>query len=157
MILEIRKYPDPVLREKSREVTEINDKIRELIKDMFETMYANQGIGLSAPQVGVLKRLAVVDIGDGKRVFINPKIIKKKGRMISEEGCLSVPGAFVEIKRSKEITVEALNEKGEKFRVEADKLLSRCLQQEIDHLNGFLIIDRINFWNKFKRNLFSKK
>jgi len=151
----IKKYPDPILRKKSEEVKEINEEVRRLIRDMFEIMYKNQGVGLAAPQIGVLKRIAVVDIGSGPQVFLNPKILKKKGKEISEEGCLSVPGVFLRIKRAKEIEVEALNEEGESFRLRATDLLSRCLQQEIDHLNGILIIDRVSFWEKLKRKIFS--
>jgi peptide deformylase len=151
MILEIKKYPDPILKKKAKEVKEIGEKERELIKNMLQTMYSNKGIGLAAPQVGVLEKIIVVDVGEGPRVFINPKILKKKGKEISEEGCLSVPGVFLKIKRWKEIEVEALNEKGEKVRVKAQGLLARALQQEIDHLNGILILDRISFLGKIKR------
>jgi len=156
MISEIKKYPDSILKKKSEEVKKIDEETRTLIRDMFETMYANQGIGLSASQVGILKKIALVDIGDGPKVFINPKILAKKGKEISEEGCLSVPEVFLKIKRAKEITVEALNEKGEKFRVEATGLLARCLQQEIDHLNGILILDRISLWGKLKRKVLKR-
>jgi peptide deformylase len=153
MILEIKKYPDSVLKDESREVEEINEETRILIKDMIETMYASQGVGLAAPQVGVPKRILVLDVGAGPKVFINPKIVSRKGKEISEEGCLSVPGEFLKVKRAREIIVEALNEKGGKFKVEATGLLARCLQQEIDHLNGILILDKVNLWKKFKRKL----
>jgi len=156
MTLEIKTYPDSVLRKKCEEVKEIDEEIKVLIRDMFETMYANKGIGLSASQVGILKKIAVVDVGGDPKVFINPKILAKKGKVISEEGCLSVPEVFLEMKRAKEITVEALNERGEKFTIEATGLLARCLQQEIDHLNGILILNRISFWNKIKRKIFKK-
>ena len=156
MFLKIRIYPDPVLRKKSLKAGKIDSKTRELVENMLETMYASQGIGLSAPQVGVLKRISVVDIGDKeKRVFINPQIVKKKGRVMSCEGCLSIPGEYLEIKRSEKITVEALNENGEKFTIEADGLLARCIQHEIDHLDGILILDRISFWERIKRKLFT--
>ena len=154
MILEIKKYPDSILKKKSEEVKEVNDGIRRLIVNMLETMYTDQGVGLAAPQIGILKRILVLDVGEGPKVFINPRILARKGKEISEEGCLSVPEVFLKIKRAKEITVEALNEKGEKFRVEAAGLLARCLQQEIDHLNGALILDRINLWEKLKRRIF---
>ncbi|MCD6500425.1 peptide deformylase [bacterium] len=151
MILEIKKYPDPVLKKRAQRVREIGDEERELIKNMLETMYENKGVGLAAPQVGVLKRIIVVDIGEGPMVFINPEILKKKGgKEISEEGCLSVPGVFLKIKRWKEIKVRAKNEKGKEFEVEASGLFSHCLQQEIDHLNGKLILDRVSFWQKLK-------
>ena len=152
MVLEIKKYPDPILRKKAREVKEIGREEKELIKEMLETMYRNQGVGLAAPQVGVLKRIVVVDDGEGPRVFINPKIVKKGGgKEVSEEGCLSVPGVFLRIKRWKEIEVEGLNENGEKVKVKARGLFARALQQEIDHLNGILILDRMSFWEKLKR------
>lgn len=156
MTLEIKKYPDSALKRKSEEVKEVNEETRKLITKMIEAMHAKQGVGLAAPQIGVFKRILVLDVGEGHKVFINPKIMSKRGREISEEGCLSVPGVFLKIKRAQEVTVEALNEKGEKFKVEADGLLARCLQQEIDHLDGILILDRISFWEKLKRKLFKK-
>jgi peptide deformylase len=151
MILEIKTHPDPVLRKKCREVEKITPEIEKLIEDMFETMYANEGVGLTASQVGVLKKVVVVDIGEGRLVFINPKILKKEGEESMEEGCLSVPGVFLKIKRAKKIEVEALNEKGEKFKVVAEGLLARCLQQELDHSKGILILDRVGLWEKIKR------
>ena len=149
-----------VLEEKSikdllwEEVDKIDDDIRILIRDMFETMYASDGVGLAAPQVGVSKRIAVVDVGQGPQVFINPKIVRKEGKEFFEEGCLSVPGVYLKLKRAKKVTVEALDKEGNKFRVEADGLLARCLQQEIDHLNGILILDRASLLEKIKRKLF---
>ena len=155
MILEIRHYPDPILRKKCEKVENIDEQ-EELIKDMFKTMYDSEGVGLSACQIGVAKKIAVVDIGEGPMLFINPEIVSKKGEVISEEGCLSVPGIFLKIKRAKEIEVEALNEKGERFNIKAVGLLSRCLQQEIDHLNGVLIIDRLPKVKKIKMKLLKK-
>ena len=157
MILEIKQYPDPVLEKKCREVEKIDERTKKLIEDMFETMYAHRGIGLAASQVGVSERIVVVDIGDGPRVFINPKILKKKGKVLSEEGCLSVPGAFLKVKRAEKITVEALNEKGEKFDLEVNGLLSRCIQQEIDHLNGILILNKISILEKIIKKLSPSK
>ena len=152
MLLEIKKYPDPILKKKSKKVKEIGDKERELIKNMFETMYVQKGVGLAAPQVGILKRIAVVDIGKGSQVFINPRIIEKRGgKEISEEGCLSVSGKFLKIKRWKEIKVRVQDEQGQEFEIQATGLLARCLQQEIDHLNGISILDRQTFWQKLKR------
>jgi len=107
---------------------------------------------LAAPQVGISKRIAVVDVGKGPQVFINPKIIEKRGgKEIFEEGCLSVPGKFLKIKRWKEIKVKAQNELGQEFETKATGLLARCLQQEIDHLNGILILDRQTFWQKLSQ------
>jgi len=155
MILEIKHYPDPILKKKCKEVKNVNEQ-EKLIKDMFDTMYSNEGVGLSACQVGVAKQIAVVDIGEGPMVFINPIIVSKKGSIVSEEGCLSVPGVFLKIKRVKEIEIEALNEKGERFNIKAVGLLSRCFQQEMDHLNGILIIDRMPRVKKIKMKLLKK-
>jgi len=158
MILEIRKYPDPILSKKCKALESITREDEELIKNMTLTMYENNGIGLSACQVGVLKQITVVDIIDGKglRVFVNPKIINKKGKSIFEEGCLSIPGIFLKIKRPEEIEIEFLNRKGEKNRIKANGLLARCLQQEIDHLNGILILDRIPLIKRLKLMFFRK-
>jgi peptide deformylase len=158
MILEIKKYPDPVLSKKCQPLKEITQEDKKLIKDMTATMYENNGIGLSACQVGVLKMISVVDVEDGKglRVFINPEIVEEKGEVVFEEGCLSIPNLFLKIKRAKEITVKALNEEGKEFILKADGLLAICLQQEIDHLNGILIIDRIPLIKRLKLMFFKK-
>lgn len=149
MILPIKKYPDPFLKKRAEKVGEIGDEERELIKNMLETMYCNKGVGLAANQVGVLKRIMVVDVGKGPQVFINPEILERKGgKEISEEGCLSVPGVFLKIKRWKEIKVRAQDERGQEFEFQASGLPSFCLQQEIDHLNGLSILDRMSFWQK---------
>lgn len=149
MILPIKKYPDSFLKLKAEKVGEIGDEERELIKNMLETMYYNKGVGLAANQVGVLKRIMVVDVGKGPQVFINPEILERKGgKEISEEGCLSVPGVFLKIKRWKEIKVRAQDERGQEFELQASGLPSFCLQQEIDHLNGLSILDRMSFWQK---------
>jgi len=151
MILELKHYPDPVLKKKAKKIKEFKEEDRKLIKDMIETMYKNKGIGLAASQVGISKRIIVFDVGQGPKVFVNPEILKKQGREISEEGCLSVPGKFLKIKRYKEISVKALDENGKEFKIKADGLLSCCLQQEIDHLNGILILNRLSFWQKLKK------
>jgi len=156
MILEIRKYPDPILKKKCKPVQKITQEDVELIENMFETMHQNGGVGLSACQVGVLKQITVVSIGKKSLVLINPKILSRKGVRISEEGCLSIPGVFLKIKRAEEIEVEALNQDGKKFRIKARGLLSYCLQQEIDHLNGILILNRISIFKRIKLKL-SKK
>ena len=149
MILPIKKYPDPFLRKRTEKVKEIGDEERELIRNMLQTMYHSQGVGLAALQVGVLKRIIVVDVGKGPQVFINPEILERKGgKEISEEGCLSVPGVFLKIKRWKEIKVRAQDENGREFEVQVSGLPSFCLQQEIDHLNGLSILDRMSFWQK---------
>jgi len=160
MIKEIKKYPDPILRKKCEEVKEVNEEIKKLVDDMIETMEKNDGVGLAAPQVGVSKRVIVVETEKGPEGFINPKILKKtKETEIDWEGCLSVPGIFLKIKRWKGIEVEALNQRGEKVRVKAVGLVARIFQDEIDHLNGILIINRIGFWQrlKIKRQLLKLK
>ncbi|OOM72254.1 peptide deformylase [Clostridium puniceum] len=139
----IRKFGDDVLRKKCREVEEIDNRLLTLIEDMKETMYDADGVGLAAPQVGVLKRLFVIDIGEGPLVFINPEIIETKGSQIDEEGCLSLPGETEEVMRPNYVRARALNEKGEEFEIEAEELLARAILHEYDHLNGTLFIDRV--------------
>jgi len=153
-ILEIKKFNDPVLRKKCEKVKEVDKKVIKLIVDMVQTMKEGQGIGLAAPQVGVSKRVIVVqtDLG-GQRILalVNPKIIKKsQEKEMDEEGCLSFPGIFLEIKRAKEVEIEGLDIKGKKIKLKAKGLLARVFQHEIDHLDGILFIDRISFWQKLK-------
>lgn len=148
---EIKKYPDPVLRKKADKVKEISPEIKTLIEEMKETMKKGDGVGLAAPQIGILKRIIIVDAGKGPLAFINPKIIKKsKGTQIIEEGCLSFPGLFLKIKRPKEAEVEGENEKGEKIRLKAKNIFACVFQHEVDHLDGVLFIDRIGFWQRLK-------
>lgn len=151
MILEIKKYPNPVLKRRSEEVKEITPEIKELALAMMETMAVSQGFGLAAPQVGELKRLIVI-LGEEKpQVLINPKILSSgKKTEILEEGCLSFPKFFLKIKRPKEVEVEFLNLQGEKITVKAAGMLARVIQHEIDHLNGILIIDRVGFWQRLR-------
>ncbi|SHJ55758.1 peptide deformylase [Clostridium cavendishii DSM 21758] len=141
----IRRYGDDLLRKKSRVVDDINDRIRVLIKDMIETMYEYSGVGLAAPQVGILKRIFVVDIldGNGVRVFINPEIIEKSGSNRATEGCLSIPGTQDEVERPTKIKVKALNENGEEFVLEAEDFLARAICHENDHLDGILFVDHV--------------
>lgn len=142
-IRNIRKNGDNVLRKKSKVVEEINPRILTLLEDMIDTMYEADGVGLAAPQVGILKRIFVIDVYDdfGPRVFINPVILEKKGTQIDEEGCLSVPGEAAEVERANYVKVKAFNEKGEEFILEAEGLLARAVQHEYDHLEGILFID----------------
>jgi len=150
-ILEIKKYPDPILRKKCQEVKVITEEIKRLSQEMIETLTKNQGVGLAVPQIGELKRMIVVQTEKGPQTFINPKIIKKtKETIIDEEGCLSFPGLFLKIKRAKWVEIEALNEKGEKIHLETKGLPARIFQHEIDHLDGILFIDRLSFWQKLK-------
>lgn len=139
----IRLDSDPILRKESKVVKEITGRVKTIIKDMIETMYHENGVGLAAPQVGILKRIFVVDIQDGfgHRVFINPEITEKKGKEMGAEGCLSLPGVTGEVERSYSIVVKALNEKGEEFTLEAEGFLARAIQHENDHLNGVLFTD----------------
>lgn len=139
----IRKHGDPILRKKCREVDQIDERLLTLIEDMKETMYDADGVGIAAPQVGILKRLYVIDIGDGPLVFINPEIIETDGSQIDEEGCLSLPGETEEVMRPNYVRARALNEKGEEFEIEAEGLLARAILHEYDHLNGTLFIDRV--------------
>ncbi|MGM0410468.1 MAG: peptide deformylase [Bacillota bacterium] len=141
-IMNIRIIGDPVLRSKAKEVDEINDKTKELLDNMAETMYDADGAGLAAPQVGVLQRIFIVDDGEGLTEFINPEIISKNGRAIMEEGCLSVPGETGTVVRAKEVVVEALNREGEKFKIEASDLKARAILHEYDHLEGILYVDK---------------
>ncbi|MGB4028365.1 MAG: peptide deformylase [Acetomicrobium sp.] len=153
-ILEIREYPDPLLRAKNKKVIVFDDSLKKIIDDMFETMYANDGLGLAAPQVGINLMIAVVDHEGKKFTLINPVIIEKKGEQAGEEGCLSFPGVFEEIKRPETVIIEAYNEEGEKYTVEASGMLARAFCHEIDHLRGKLIIDLVS---PFKRNLIKKR
>jgi peptide deformylase len=146
---EILKHPNPFLKKRAEEIKEISEDFQELAKDMIETMNNNQGVGLAATQIGESKRIIVVDDGDGPRIFFNPRIIKKSWKKETmEEGCLSLPGHSLNIRRPKEIELEWLNEKGEKTKTKTKGLLARIIQHEIDHLDGVLIIDRINFWQR---------
>ncbi len=143
--LTIRKLGDPVLRSKAKKVEKITDKTKELINSMLDTMYKNNGVGLAAPQVGILQQIIVIDIGEGNLVkLINPEIIKSSSEQkIREEGCLSVPGKTGSVIRAKEVVVKGLNEDGKEVTYEAQDMLARAFQHEIDHLNGILFIDKI--------------
>jgi len=154
-VLEIKKYGDPVLREKALEVDKITPKINKLIDDMIETMYASLGAGLAAPQIGISKRIIIIDgEEDGLLVLINPVLIKKEGKVDEEEGCLSVPGIYSNVERYETVTVEGLDRNGEKIRIKKDGLMGKALQHEIDHLEGLLFIDRIS---KIKRQVLLKE
>lgn len=156
MVREIKKYPDPVLQKKCPDINQITQSDKDLIRDMKQTMYQNEGVGLAAPQVGVCRRLIVVDVGDGAglRVFINPEIKKAEGKASSEEGCLSVPGVSLKVNRAEKIELEALNREGERFNLEAEGFLAYAIQHEIDHLNGILILDKVNTLERIKRKFF---
>lgn len=138
----IVKHPDPVLREKAKEVTKFNSNLHKLLDDMADTMYDADGVGLAAPQVGILKRVIVMDCGDGLIEVVNPEIIAFEGEQFDyPEGCLSIPGLRGDVRRHKWIKLRGQDRDGNVFELEADELLSRCAQHEIDHLNGVLFID----------------
>jgi peptide deformylase len=140
---QIKHYQkDDVLRKKAKTVENIDERTQILIDDMIETMYHANGIGLAAPQVGILKRIIVVDIGEGVHVFINPEFIKQSGEITDYEGCLSVPGIKGQVTRPAEIAVEGLSREGKKIRIKASGLLARAICHEIDHLDGILFIDK---------------
>lgn len=143
-VLRIKKYGSPILREKSLPVKKVDEEIKELVQNMIETMYAESGVGLAAPQVGISKRVVVLDTEEeGVIVLINPVIVKKEGESNEEEGCLSVPGISTPVRRFSKVTVEAMDLKGCKFQITQEGLLAIALQHEIDHLNGYLFIDRL--------------
>lgn len=142
-IREIRKDGDEILRKRSREVEKIDDRILELLDDMIETMHFANGVGLSAVQVGILKRVVVIDLYDGNKALklINPRIIKQKGKQEVEEGCLSFPNQFGKVVRPMEVTVKALDENEKEITIKGKELLAQALAHEIDHLDGNLFVD----------------
>ena len=159
MLRKVRTYPDPVLAAKAAPVTEITDEIRTLAADMIETMYADKGIGLAAPQVGESIRLITVDLsGPDKRedphVFVNPVLSNLEGEVESEEGCLSVVGYRTTVTRAERLHLSATDLDGNPVEMDADDLMAICLQHEVDHLNGILFIDKIS---KLKRTLYERK
>jgi len=144
-VLDIRVLGDPILREETSPVEQITDALRTLARDMFDTMYLAKGIGLAAPQVGRSERLAVIDVNDKAFVIINPEIIELDSKTAkAEEGCLSIPDVYGDVERPVRVRVRALDLEGKPFEVEADELLARCLQHEIDHLHGKLFIDYLS-------------
>ena len=144
-IRQIRLENDEILRKRSREVEEVDDRIKELLDDMIDTMHEYNGVGLAGPQVGILKRVIVIDLYDGNPPLklVNPKIIKQKGEQEVDEGCLSFPNEYAKMIRPAEVTVEALDENGKKVKIKAEGLLAQALSHEIDHLDGILFIDKI--------------
>ena len=156
-LLEIHVLGSPVLRQVTKPVEEVTDELRQLIDDMFETMYAAEGIGLAAPQVGRTERIAVIDVreeGSEPLVIVNPEIVESEGSARAEEGCLSIPDIYGDVDRSTRILVRALDRDGKPFEIEAYDLLARCLQHEIDHLHGRLFID---YMGLLKRRAAMKK
>jgi peptide deformylase len=146
-LLPILRYPDPRLHTKASPVAEVDESIRQLVKDMAETMYEAPGIGLAATQVNVHKRVLVIDVSEDRSqlmAFINPRILEKSGEQECEEGCLSVPGIYEKVTRAEQVRVTALNEKGETFELEAHGLLAVCVQHEIDHLDGKVFVEYLS-------------
>ena len=156
-VLTILEYPDPRLRTKAKPVAAVDARVRRLIEDMFETMYAAPGVGLAATQVDVHERVLVLDVSQERNqplAFINPEIIAREGVAEGEEGCLSVPGIFDLVDRSARIKVRALDREGKPFELDADGLLGVCIQHEMDHLEGKLFVD---YLSELKRNRIRKK
>lgn len=140
-VLKILTDEDPVLRKRSKDITKITQRLRSLIKDMLETMYDAKGVGLAAPQVGILERLIIIDVGDGPIALINPRIVSREGKVKDVEGCLSLPGRNEYITRAEKVSVIGIDPSGKKVNMEGTDLLARAFQHEIDHLDGILFID----------------
>ncbi|TCK75332.1 peptide deformylase [Acidipila rosea] len=159
MILDIVKFPDPVLQQPAAAVTNFDDELRQLVDDMFESMYAAHGIGLAGPQVGIAKRLTVIDLSfqkdpEQKLVLINPEIILAQGKQYEEEGCLSLPDIREKVRRAAKVRVRAQDVEGKWFELDGEELLARALQHEIDHLDGVLFIFRVS---ALKRDLILRR
>ncbi|HZT33644.1 MAG TPA: peptide deformylase [Bryobacteraceae bacterium] len=160
MVYPIVKYGDPVLEREAETVTDFDDpELHKLLEDMFESMYAAKGVGLAAPQIGIARKIAVIDCSNGqnpaeKLVLINPQVVKVEGKQVGEEGCLSIPGFREQVKRGKRVTVRAQNAKGEPFEMTGEDLLARAFQHETDHLYGRLYISHIS---ALKRDLIRRK
>lgn len=158
-VLEIKKYPEKILKAKALPVGEVDEKIHRLIEDMVETMYASSGVGLAAPQIGISKRLIVVDVSQkGEKMpviaLINPEILSSEGDAQAQEGCLSLPDFTANISRAEKIMVSGLDKKGKPVLIRGEGLLARALQHEIDHLDGVLLLDKVS---GIKREFFKKK
>ena len=156
---EVVKWPEPVLAKRGAAVTEFGPELKTLVEEMFESMYAAQGIGLAAPQISISKRIAVVDLSFNKEIkdkiaMVNPEIVEMTGKQVEEEGCLSLPDIREKVQRALHVKVRAQNVAGEWFEVEGDELLARALQHEIDHLDGVLFIDRLS---RLKREMVLRK
>jgi len=156
---EVRKYPDPVLAKTGERVTEFTPELEQLVEEMFDSMYAAEGIGLAAPQIGISKQITVIDVSfkerpEDKLVLINPEVLDREGRQVEEEGCLSLPDIRAKVERAAWVKVRAQNVKGEFFEIEGEELLARALLHEIDHLHGVLFIDRVS---RLKRDLILRR
>jgi len=156
---EVVKYPDPVLAKTGERVTEFTPELEQLVEEMFDSMYAAEGIGLAAPQIGISKQITVIDVSfkerpEDKLVLINPEVLDREGRQVEEEGCLSLPDIRAKVERASWVKVRAQNVKGEFFEIEGEELLARALLHEIDHLHGVLFIDRVS---RLKRDLILRR
>ncbi len=145
-IRNIVKYGDEVLQKKCRVVEKIDDRILTLINDMLDTLYEAEGVGLAAPQVGILKRVAVIDIGEGPIILINPEIISQEGSQSGAEGCLSYPGQYGEVERPMNVTVRAMDKDGKVRDLKGEGLLARAFCHEIEHLDGHMFIEKVSEW-----------
>ncbi|AYH41833.1 peptide deformylase [Azoarcus sp. DN11] len=146
-LLPILRYPDPRLHKRAAAVAQVDESIRQLVKDMAETMYEAPGIGLAATQVDVHQRVVVIDVSEDRsdlRVFINAEILEKSGEHVGEEGCLSVPGIYESVRRAERVRVKALDADGQAFELEADGLLAVCIQHELDHLEGKVFVEYLS-------------
>ncbi len=151
-ILPIRVVPDPILRQKSKRVRSIDGSIQKLIGNMIETMHSAPGVGLAAPQVGILLRVIVIGIPEQEDIaLINPQIVRRKGERLVNEGCLSIPGYVGQLKRSESVTVKGRDQNGKEIRIKADELLAQALEHEIDHINGVLYIDHLESTDKLRK------
>ena len=153
------KWPDPVLAKRGENVTVFDAKLKKLVEEMFDSMYAAQGIGLAAPQISISQRITVIDVSFNKKpgdriVLINPEIIEREGKQVEEEGCLSLPEIREKVSRAAKVKVKAQDVTGEWFELEGEELLARAMQHEIDHLDGVLFIDRLS---RLKRDLIIRK
>jgi len=140
----IRLFGDPILRQRAKEVEHLDDGLRRLIDDMFETMYAAPGVGLAAPQVGIERRVFVYDIGEGPHAVINPVVVESRGEWSYDEGCLSIPDLSWTVVRPNEVHLRGIDIDGQDIDIEADELLGRCFQHEMDHLDGVLLVERLD-------------
>jgi peptide deformylase len=152
--IEVIRFPNRILRQKSKPIENIDDEILKIVESMAETMYAYRGIGLAAPQVGIMKNIIVLDIGQGMVSLMNPAIVAAEGSSLLQEGCLCLPEVFVDVDRKEKIFVKGVDNEGNPVSFDAEGMLARVLQHEIDHLNGVLIIDKLS---KLKRDILVRK
>ncbi|MBQ5590623.1 MAG: peptide deformylase [Clostridia bacterium] len=148
MVREIIKEGEDVLRKKCHKVEKFDEKLHILLDDMYETMQSANGVGLAGPQIGILRRVVVIDVGDGRIELINPEIVKTSGEQTGDEGCLSCPGKFGEVTRPMKVTVKAQDRFGNEFKIKGTELLARAFCHELDHLDGVLFVDKVTKWSE---------